>query len=70
MLTPIQSTEIKTVAPADTANKNTTPTSKDIEKIIADGKVEVYRTDFQSLSDSLVYNLKDSLIHFFTKPII
>lgn len=55
---------------SDTTTNNKTPTSKDIEKIIADGKVEVFRKDFQSLSDSLVYNLKDSLIHFFTKPII
>lgn len=69
-LIPIQKPETEAIAPADTAASNKTPTSKDIEKIIADGKVEVYRTDFQSLSDSLVYNLKDSLIHFFTKPII
>ena len=47
-----------------------TPKRADIEKIIADGNVEVFRNDFQSLSDSLVYNLKDSIIHFFTKPII
>jgi lipopolysaccharide assembly outer membrane protein LptD (OstA) len=47
-----------------------TPNRADIEKIIADGHVEVFRNDFQSLSDSLVYDLKDSLIHFFTKPII
>lgn len=59
-----------TVASADTSSAGKTPTSKDIEKIIADGKVEVFKTDFQSLSDSLVYNLKDSLIHFFRKPII
>jgi lipopolysaccharide export system protein LptA len=70
IIPPIENTEIKAAAPTDSTIRNTTPSSKDIEKIIADGRVEVYRTDFQSLSDSLVYNLKDSLIHFFTKPII
>lgn len=64
----LQKTEQVVVQTDTTSNK--TPTSKDIEKIIADGKVEVYRTDFQSLSDSLVYNLEDSLIHFYTKPVI
>ncbi|WP_255066226.1 OstA-like protein [Lacihabitans sp. LS3-19] len=55
---------------AKTDSLTSAPKRADIEKIIADGNVEVFRTDFQSLSDSLVYDLKDSLIHFFSKPII
>jgi lipopolysaccharide assembly outer membrane protein LptD (OstA) len=55
---------------AKTDSVTSAPKRADIEKIIADGHVEVFRNDFQSLSDSLVYDLKDSLIHFFTKPII
>jgi lipopolysaccharide assembly outer membrane protein LptD (OstA) len=50
------------------ANKN--PKKKEAEKIIADGKVKIFRKDFQSISDSLLYNLKDSMIYFFQKPIL
>ena len=41
-----------------------------LEKLIAFGHVKVYRSDMQSRCDSLLYDLKDSVIHFFTKPII
>jgi hypothetical protein len=43
---------------------------KEVERIIADGNVKVFRKDFQSKSDSLIYNLKDSTIHFFSNPLI
>ncbi len=43
---------------------------KEIIKIVADGKVKVFRKDFQSVCDSLIYNIKDSIIYFFTQPII
>lgn len=43
---------------------------KQFEKLIAQGNVKLYRVDLQSKCDSLIYNLKDSTIHFFKKPII
>lgn len=46
------------------------PGKKDVEKIIADGHVRVIRADFQSVSDSLIYNLKDSVIFFYQKPVL
>ncbi len=50
--------------------KDTARREKKMEKLIASGNVQVYRTDIQSKSDSLLYDLKDSVIHFFTKPIL
>ncbi|UBM58865.1 hypothetical protein LAG90_18880 [Marinilongibacter aquaticus] len=41
-----------------------------IEFIIADKEVKIFRSDFQSLCDSLNYNLIDSVITFIGKPII
>ncbi|AFK01967.1 hypothetical protein Emtol_0816 [Emticicia oligotrophica DSM 17448] len=41
-----------------------------MEKLLAFGHVKVFRTDIQSRCDSLLYDLKDSVIHFFSKPII
>ena len=49
---------------------NQAPTKKDLEKIVADGHVRVIRADFQSVSDSLLYNLKDSVIFFYNDPVL
>ncbi len=50
--------------------KDTVKREKKMEKLIAQGNVQIYRIDMQSKSDSLLYDLKDSVIHFFTKPIL
>lgn len=50
--------------------KDTVKREKKMEKLIAQGNVQVYRIDMQSKSDSLLYDLKDSVIHFFTKPVL
>jgi lipopolysaccharide assembly outer membrane protein LptD (OstA) len=52
------------------AKKDTTKKENKMEKLIAFGHVKVYRSDMQSRCDSLLYDLKDSVIHFFTKPIL
>lgn len=52
------------------ARKDTAKREKKMEKLIASGNVMVFRPDIQSRSDSLLYDLKDSVIHFFTKPIL
>ena len=66
--------KIAVIAQPETSKTDTTtnkaPKKKDIEKIIADGHVKIFRKEFQSLSDSLIYNLKDSLIFFYQNPII
>jgi lipopolysaccharide assembly outer membrane protein LptD (OstA) len=49
------------------------PENKDgtkMEFIIANGNVKIYRDDFQSLCDSLNYNLIDSTISFIGNPMI
>ena len=49
------------------------PEDKDgtkMEFIIANGNVKIYRDDFQSLCDSLNYNLIDSTISFIGNPMI
>lgn len=50
--------------------KDTVKRERKMEKMIAQGNVQIYRVDMQSKSDSLLYDLKDSVIHFFTKPIL
>ncbi len=50
--------------------KDTAKKENKMEKLIAFGHVKVYRSDMQSRCDSLLYDLKDSVIHFFTKPIL
>ena len=50
--------------------KDTVKREKKIEKMIAQGNVKVYRSDIQSKCDSLFYDLKDSVIHFYTKPVL
>lgn len=53
-----------------TKNKKDEGTAAKMEKLIAFGNVKVYRSDMQSRCDSLLYDLKDSVIHFFSKPIL
>ena len=53
-----------------TKNKKNEGAAAKIEKLIAFGNVKVYRSDMQSRCDSLLYDLKDSVIHFFSKPIL
>ncbi|MFN3848406.1 MAG: OstA-like protein [Spirosomataceae bacterium] len=52
------------------AKTDTVKKERKMKKLIADGKVKVFRYDMQSLCDSLYYNLKDSSIHFFKSPIL
>lgn len=53
-----------------TKNKKNEGAAAKMEKLIAFGHVKVYRSDMQSRCDSLLYDLKDSVIHFFSKPIL
>ena len=64
--------EVQTIVNIEKETKNYTEKDKkkDIIKIVADGKVKVFRKDFQSVCDSLIYNIKDSMIYFYTQPII
>ncbi len=39
-------------------------------KLIANGNVIIFRKDMQGKCDSLIYNIADSTIHFFKKPIL
>ncbi|MBA4852159.1 OstA-like protein [Emticicia sp. BO119] len=52
------------------SKKDTVKREKKMEKLIAQGNVQIYRIDLQSKSDSLLYDLKDSVIHFYTKPVL
>ncbi len=61
------------VSGADTVQVQTQaqePSRESVEKVIAIGNVKVYRKDLQSISDSLVYNMVDSVIGFYKKPYI
>lgn len=49
---------------------DTVKKERKMKKLIADGKVKVFRFDMQSLCDSLYYNLKDSSIYFYKSPIL
>ncbi|MGL4630263.1 MAG: OstA-like protein [Leadbetterella sp.] len=46
------------------------PTKEDLLKIVAKGKVASYKSDFQSVSDSMVYDYEHEEIDFFRKPIL
>ena len=46
------------------------PSREDIHYIIATGKVRVFRTDMQSISDSLIYNAADSTIGYYKEPVL
>lgn len=56
--------------PADTVKTDSVKSQKKLKLLIADGNVKVFRTDFQSLTDSLRYDMKDSTITFFRNPIL
>jgi lipopolysaccharide assembly outer membrane protein LptD (OstA) len=61
------------VAKYDTLNqskKENKSNAAKMEKLQAFGHVKIYRSDIQSRCDSLIYDLKDSVIHFYSKPII
>lgn len=60
------------MAKTDTLKKTnqSESTASKMEKLLAFGHVKLYRSDMQSRCDSLLYDLKDSVIHFFTKPIL
>ncbi|SOE19991.1 OstA-like protein [Spirosomataceae bacterium TFI 002] len=59
------------LAKVDSSAISATDTTKTrVEFIIASGNVKIYRNDFQAICDSLNYDLVDSLISFFGKPII
>jgi lipopolysaccharide assembly outer membrane protein LptD (OstA) len=56
--------------PVDTFKTDSVKSQKRLKLLIADGNVKLFRTDFQSLTDSLRYDMKDSTITFFQKPIL
>lgn len=56
--------------PVDTAKTDSLRSQKKLKLLIADGNVKLFRSDFQSLTDSLRYDMKDSTITFFQKPIL
>jgi hypothetical protein len=56
--------------PVDTAKTDSVKSQKKLKLLIADGNVKLFRTDFQSLTDSLRYDMKDSTITFFRNPIL
>jgi lipopolysaccharide assembly outer membrane protein LptD (OstA) len=43
---------------------------EDVQWVIATGRVNVFREDMQSLSDSLVYNAVDSTIGYYKNPVL
>ena len=47
-----------------------TPGKKPVRKLIGNKNVVVYKSDLQSRCDSLVYDVADSTIYFFKKPIV
>ncbi len=44
--------------------------NKEIKKLLAYNRAKFYRTDLQGMSDSLVYNFSDSVIHMYHNPIL
>jgi len=56
--------------PIDTVKSDSVKSQKKLKLLIADGNVKLFRMDFQSLTDSLRYDMKDSTITFFQKPIL
>lgn len=58
-------------SPGDTAKATTTtPGKKPVRKLVGNRNVVVYKSDLQSRCDSLVYDVADSTIYFFKKPIV
>lgn len=56
--------------PRDTARTKPKPGTKPVRKLIGQRNVVVFKSDLQSRCDSLVYDVADSTIYFFKKPII
>lgn len=54
----------------DSSKTDTTQQERKLKLVVADGNVKVFKTDLQSLSDSLRYDMQDSTIRFYTRPII
>lgn len=52
------------------ASTTLTPGKKPVRKLIGNKNVVVYKSDLQSRCDSLVYDVADSTIYFFKKPIV
>ncbi len=46
------------------------PSREDVQYLIATGNVKVYRTDMQSISDSLIYNALDSTVGYYKEPVL
>jgi lipopolysaccharide assembly outer membrane protein LptD (OstA) len=62
---------LATLVKPDASTLAKTDSSKTrVEFMIASGNVKIFRNDFQATCDSLNYDLVDSLISFFGKPII
>lgn len=62
-----------TLSPASDTLQNTPkkePSREDVQYIIATGNVKVYRTDMQSISDSLIYNALDSTVGYYKEPVL
>jgi len=41
-----------------------------VERLLAYQKMKFFREDFQGMSDSLVYNMKDSTVYFYNEPVL
>lgn len=65
---------VKVPAPAAADTLQNSPkkeiTREDVQYIIATGSVKVYRTDMQSISDSLIYNAVDSTVGYYKEPVL
>ncbi|MCY7357531.1 MAG: hypothetical protein LH609_08670, partial [Rudanella sp.] len=55
---------------SSTAPGTSMPGKKPVRKLIGNKNVVVYKSDLQSRCDSLVYDVADSTIYFFKKPIV
>jgi len=51
-------------------NKEEKGEQEEIRKLLAYNHGKFYRTDLQGISDSIVYNFKDSIIHMYHEPIL
>lgn len=46
------------------------PSRENVQFIIANGEVKVFKNEMQSLSDSLIYNMLDSTVGYYQNPIL
>lgn len=56
--------------PRDTARVAPKPGEKPVRKLVGQRNVVIFKSDLQSRCDSLVYDVADSTIYFYKKPII